>query len=918
MNTHFRWLGEWSLAPAILVALLLASLAWWLYFRETRTRTDRLRWMLPTLRAFTVLFLFLVLAGPVLQHRRLEGDLARLLLFGDASRSMSIADPHMPLWRKMLVARQSGWIDENAFHAGLVEARTGLLNAEPDPVALALEQDPGALRQLGAKLATNLDQALTRLEGLPSIVWKDAAKQATRWRQVLLQPVEQLAKGTDNSDIEAIRDRLKSLIRETRAARDVITGRLQEYMDELGQRDPSLVRMVQERFDGMNRGQRLEALWFDGAEPLLQRLAGTHQLESHLLTGETTASVWNPGEDASPQAPPRAFNMPFTNLFTDLSSGLRAGVEKLDERDRVAVVLFSDGRHNTGLAPAEMARILGNRGIPIFTVGLGSIESPPDLAVMDVEHPNAVFLESSVRGKIQLRDDMPPGESFQVLIAHQGKTVWSETLTTEKRSLRTLDFDFPIESIVKEALAAQDQNLKISSLPLEFEVLVPNLPGEMIVDNNRRAIRINAVTSKPKVLLMEGRPRWEFRYLRNVLDRDNSWEINTLLAGTGGQSRPWARGDQPGQFPADKETLFSYQLIVMGDLDASQLGVVEWEWIREYVEKSGGGVILIDGLRYPWIQKRDLPVGPLIPVTWEGASLRGADLKLSFQSNASGASSLQLLPDSRSNADLYAALPAPRWAAPSRALPGAEVWLKIFNSQGVSDSLVFRRYGAGRVLYLGFDELWRWRYDVGDRYYVKFWNQAAKEIMEPAYQVSDAHVSLDTGAAIYQPGERAQIRARLRDKEGRLLLKASAEALIHRDGRLVSRLPLTGDESTAGVFRAVTPPLIPGDYEIGVRISGIPESDTKARTTFLVQPTGASEMAAVACDEDLLRTLASESGGWYFREEDIAGLEERLRPLSEGKIVETETLLWQSYWWFVPLVVLLATEWALRKKAGMP
>ncbi len=63
--------------------------------------------------------------------------------------------------------------------------------------------------------------------------------------------------------------------------------------------------------------------------------------------------------------------------------------------------------------------------------------------------------------------------------------------------------------------------------------------------------------------------------------------------------------------------------------------------------------------------------------------------------------------------------------------------------------------------------------------------------------------------------------------------------------------------------------------------------------------------------------MAAESGGAYFREEDTQALADRLRPFSDGRIIEREVVLWQSFWWFVPLVALLTLEWVLRKRAGL-
>jgi len=39
--------------------------------------------------------------------------------------------------------------------------------------------------------------------------------------------------------------------------------------------------------------------------------------------------------------------------------------------------------------------------------------------------------------------------------------------------------------------------------------------------------------------------------------------------------------------------------------------------------------------------------------------------------------------------------------------------------------------------------------------------------------------------------------------------------------------------------------------------------------------------------------------------------------MSKGRIEESETILWQSWWWFVPIVGLLTIEWILRKRSGL-
>ena len=63
--------------------------------------------------------------------------------------------------------------------------------------------------------------------------------------------------------------------------------------------------------------------------------------------------------------------------------------------------------------------------------------------------------------------------------------------------------------------------------------------------------------------------------------------------------------------------------------------------------------------------------------------------------------------------------------------------------------------------------------------------------------------------------------------------------------------------------------------------------------------------------------MAADSGGKYYAEEDLNLLVENLRPSNTSGEIITERKLWQSFWVFLPIIVLLTTEWVLRKIAGL-
>ncbi len=67
-STVLRLNGDWTVWSTLILAVLISGFAWWLYWRETRTRKGILRWFLPTLRSLAIFWLLLMLAGPVLHH----------------------------------------------------------------------------------------------------------------------------------------------------------------------------------------------------------------------------------------------------------------------------------------------------------------------------------------------------------------------------------------------------------------------------------------------------------------------------------------------------------------------------------------------------------------------------------------------------------------------------------------------------------------------------------------------------------------------------------------------------------------------------------------------------------------------------------------------------------------------------------
>ena len=717
-----------------------------------------------------------------------------------------------------------------------------------------------------------------------------------------------------------------------------VTGQIQELetilreafnaqSESLANSGNTLISAALEKFDAQSRWERTHNL-LTGNNQLLSQLMDTHDLEVFLLNGSTAEKIWTQPEDQDAAIEFPIDSIP-KNLATNLSNGIRKSlsseidkganqvVDPENPAQKTAALLFSDGRHNDGNSPLHTAKLLGASDIAIHTIGMGGSKPPPDLAILEVENPDSVFLEDHIHGTVHLKDNIGKGRAFEIKIQHEGRIVWEKKLFTHNLQRRRIPFDFPIKKIVEEKIRQNNEDIDTLSLPISMKISIDPLDEESRKDNNESPLIFRAITRKHKMLLLDGRPRWETRYVRNLFNRGLRWQVNDIFAGTASDNADLPRGEKQGQFPTTRDALYSYDLILFGEMPSDLLNERELGWIQDYVMKRGGGIVFIDGPRQKLKDYAGTSIMDLIPISWiPDAEIRFPEAlditELGTQQNA-----LTLVSDPAENERLWRSLPKPHWVAPVEALPGTDVHLEAITEESRTPVVVTRKYGAGKVLYSGFDGSWRWRYGVAERYHTKYWHQVAEWIMERPFAVSDDHVSIDAGATVYRTGDSANLRVRLRDAEGNAIEEATAEALIWKEGRIISRVNLEPDKDTGGLFLAKSPALTEGQHEVSVRVTGFSEDQIPARTEFIVRPPETGETALLACNEELLQQIAKESGGQYIREEQTGQLKELLAPLSTGKIVESETVLWQSFWWFGAIVGLLSAEWFIRKRAGM-
>jgi hypothetical protein len=741
---------------------------------------------------------------------------------------------------------------------------------------------------------------------------------------------------------DAIREELSKLAETALSYENRFRDTFDSYAENLASSDNESIQKAIRDFNAAGRWERASRLLTERNDSILKELSQTHLIEVRSLSGPESERLWDNGGGSEP---PKNFQPGAFSSRTDIASGLRSTMKADDEdetfiqgevgkKSRSAAVILSDGLHNEGASPFETAKLLAGRDLPIHTIGLGNDAPPPDLAVLKVETPTKVLKDDRMKGSITLKDNLQAGVPFKIVVENeQGDVVWEKSdLKGMNAMRRRVDFDFSMEKWVEKKIddMGLDNSVEVNSIPFRMKVTVQleDTKKEVNHDNNFRSFSFDAITKKNRMLIIDGRPRWETRYLKNLFERDERWSATAVFAEPGSEGNALPRGEQGDVFPTDKKTLFSYDLIVFGEVDPQLLNDDEQGWLRDFVANRGGGMLLLDGPRQhfrEYAEDEENQIASLLPVKWADKKEKDLPVPLSFRltERGLGTTALFLHSNAERSAELWGYVPKPGWVAPTEALPGTEVYLEATldkDGEQAVPLLVSRTLGAGKVLYSGFDGTWLWRYEVTDKYHQRYWHQVAAWIMEQPFAVSDDFVAIDPGASSYRPGQTAALRVRVRDREGKPLDDPNAlvEALVFRDDKIVATIPMESAPESGGLFRGNTPALATGKHKIKIRIKGIfEENEIRSIGEFTVREPESPELATLTCNEELLKEMAKLSGGRYLREEQIGRLNELLKPISSGRLVTTEIALWQSYWWFAPIVLLLGIELFLRKRAGM-
>ena len=646
-----------------------------------------------------------------------------------------------------------------------------------------------------------------------------------------------------------------------------------------------------------------------------QDLSGERKSRAETIQPLMSEEVWKPGSplvtekgqdtttDLNVVFEPFSSQLDPPEEATDLNAGLS---HVLDNHANLrGVVLLSDGDWNVGNSPVEAATRFRMKGVPIFAVGVGSKIPLPDLELVRMDAPTFGVTNKQLRIPFVVRSTLGQDRDVSVTLSVNNEATVTKVVRVPAMSQAQ-------ENIVWTPPATENYTLNLR-IARDAEELIP--------ENNEISAPISIREEQLRVLVIESYPRWEYRYLRNALERDQGVEVTCLLFHPElpkvGGGRTYIK-----HFP-DARELSRYDVVFLGDVGVKedQLTAEQTTELRKLVSAQASGIVFMPGRSGSHDTLIPGPLADLYPVVLDPAIPQGVGSNIQgyFALTASGQRSLltRLGDTDQDNGEVWRKLPGFFWyTGVKRAKAGTEtlaVHDQVATASGRVPLIVTKTYGTGKVLFMGTDSAWRWRHGVEDKYHYRFWSQVARWMAYRRQMAQSESIRLFYSPDRPNVDDVLTLNANAIDNVGGPLDRGSVVVqAISPSGKTQTIRLQPGTEDLTGLFVGSFVPKEPGNYRL---IASSSETGASVQTDLSVQGLNREQQGRLA-RFDVLDEITKITEGKLVPVSEVPSLLEYLAALPEPAPTVHRTRIWAHPIWAGILVFLMGAFWVARKMNG--
>lgn len=571
------------------------------------------------------------------------------------------------------------------------------------------------------------------------------------------------------------------------------------------------------------------------------------------------------------------------------------------------IVLLSDGIDNAKSQRSEVVlQNLGVRGIPVYTVPIG-LTDPDDVSIRNIVMQEVAYSGDKVPVLVQIQSKGYERRTARLAVLLNDRRVSSRIIRFDG-GLQFEEVDFRVD--VYEKGAAQ------------IDVIIEPFDDEISTVNNRVSRSVRIVNEKVNVLYIEGNARWEYRYLRAILKRDP--RINaTFIASNVGPEVARNSPEHIERFPDDREDAFQYDLVILGDVDASFFTDDELRLLEELIRDRGASLLMLCGPMYSPGSYTGTPVQAMLPVRFdtEAGWKKIAESVYPVLTREGRSSLVMTLENEVELNDRIWSRMAPMDQLPPllSAKPGATVLAVLSDSTARDQSyplVAWQRYGTGKCMSIASDRLWRLRYRTGDKYHWRVWSQCIQFMTLSRLMGEHKRIRLETDRSVYAVDGQCRLYAHVLDDSFDPVVQPVFEVyVLSIDGGQAKQLvSLRPDKSQPGLYEGYFAPPDPGRYRLEAN-----ENDQRVSSTTEFQ---VADVRQELIDTDMslahLQRIANLTGGASLGIRELSKLSSLVNDRLITTKVRSERPLWDNSLVVLLLVALLGAEWILRRRYDLP
>lgn len=564
------------------------------------------------------------------------------------------------------------------------------------------------------------------------------------------------------------------------------------------------------------------------------------------------------------------FHIDFSNKSTNLSSLFDQVNMLYSNRNVGAVVLLSDGIYNTGSNPYYKVQ---NSDFPVYTVGLGRTELTTDLFISDIVHNRQALKGNFFPVEIKVAANKLSGKTAELTVSEGKEEIFHKTISLSgNRYFET----------VKLNIEAKSKGIH------QYRVDLTELDGEVTHKNNHSMFFVEVVESRDKVAIVYNSPHPDVAAIKEALELTDNYDVEVS---------PIAefKGN-----PSD------YSLVVLHQLPSAANSASN---LLSQIRKSGVSALYIVGPQTNLSAFNTMNTGVAIT---QSKSMTNNAMPLynenftSFTFSEEGRKMLPLYPPIKTVFGTY------------KTSVSANVFLyqKVSGVDTRYPLVVFNDQNGARTGVIAGTGFWSWKlYNYMHAENHEAFNEFVDKTVLYLAAKGDKSQFRVQHEAVFAENAPVEMTAELYNDSYELINEPDVKMVIKGGGDTTYEEQFSKQNNSYYLNVGELPV---GNYT-WTATTQIGSKRLEKSGRFSVQPV-MLETANLVADHDMLKSLSKATGGKFFTKDNIQKIAQEIKNNENIKPIATYqkkyTMLLNSPWYLIAIVLLLGAEWFLRKWNG--